>query len=322
LKSGNSILQFFRRAFVNPTKRNWKIVILCFVGASTFWFFNSLNKNYTTKINYPVQFDFDRDSVVILKELPAKIRIDVSSVGWNIFRKNLGINVEPVVVPLKNPTETSFMTGNYLLPIISDQIEELEVNYVAEDSVFFSIDKLVSKQVFLRIEPGNIAMEENHRITSEVKIDPDTILVFGPKSVLDSLGGVQWIDVLESGIEEDFSEPVTIGFLENRFLSSPITETNVSFEVSKFIRYVQSVPVEPRNFPEDRNIQLEPERIVLDFTIEESLVPQIADSLFLVTCDYKNVNPYDSTVIPRVVSHPDFIENISFVNSQLKVRFE
>ncbi len=109
---------------------NWKVVLLSIIGATTFWFFNALNKDYDARISYPIEFQFDRDSVVIMQPLPTTLSIDVSSGGWNLLRKTFWFNVTPIQIVLENPTEIGFYTRNSLMPIVSDQLDELKINYL------------------------------------------------------------------------------------------------------------------------------------------------------------------------------------------------
>ena len=74
----NSILNIFRF-----NRRNWRAVVLCVFAATIFWFFNALNKSYTTNINFPLSFDYDRDNFVPVRNLPAQVRLNVTGNGWD-----------------------------------------------------------------------------------------------------------------------------------------------------------------------------------------------------------------------------------------------
>src|SRR5436190_17094022 len=87
-------------------RKNWKAVVLCGFAATVFWFFNALNKNYTTNINFPIAFEFNQDNYVAVRPLPQVVRVNVTGMGWSLFRKSVGLNVPPLVVPLERPAET------------------------------------------------------------------------------------------------------------------------------------------------------------------------------------------------------------------------
>src|SRR5215216_6687499 len=96
----NSILNILRF-----NRRNWKAVALCIFAATVFWFFNALNKNYTTNINLPLVFDYDRENFMAVRPLPEAVRFNVTGLGWNLFRRSAGLKIPPLVVPLPQPGE-------------------------------------------------------------------------------------------------------------------------------------------------------------------------------------------------------------------------
>ena len=128
-------------------KANWKVILLCFSTAATFWFFNALNKVYTTRIDYPLNIVFNKDSLVAVKDPPEEIPVNVTGGGWQLLKRTISINTKPVVVQLENPVQTHFFTANNLLPIFSDQLTDLNINYIATDTIFFKIFGLQKRYI-------------------------------------------------------------------------------------------------------------------------------------------------------------------------------
>jgi hypothetical protein len=305
-KTGKSVLSFLQP----KQKDSIKIIFLCLSGATIFWFFNSLNKEYTTRINYPVSFELNEDSVVVMRELPDRIRLDVTSGGWNILRKSLGVDNEPVSIPLNKPTETRYLTGSYLLPTISDQISELLINYVVTDTLYFQIEKKTSKRVALRLDSLRINLERNHRVVSSCVLEPDSLDVYGPKSMIDTLSSIVYVPVKEREIDRNYSRKVTVPLNNNDFLYTSPREIEVRFDVEEMLYLIQRVNVQPVNFPDSLVKSKERWRVELGFWVKESMVNQSVDSLFFVELDYFNLNVRDSTIIPRVRSFPEFIDSL------------
>ena len=82
---------------------NLKVAIFCLVAATIFWFFNRLNKEYSATIRYPIVLDFDTDEFVATGELPDQVQINVSGLGWTIFKSGYLFNAEPIFVRIDNP---------------------------------------------------------------------------------------------------------------------------------------------------------------------------------------------------------------------------
>ena len=153
-----------------PSWPTWKVIFLCLVTATTFWFFRSLNGQYTTRINYPIQFEYDRDSLVAVEVLPDRLLIDVTSGGWNLLRKTYAFDIKPVSIYLENPVGTRYLAGASLFPMIADQFSDLKLNYVVTDTIFIYLEPQISRVVAIELDSTTFSFAENHRMTSPMSV--------------------------------------------------------------------------------------------------------------------------------------------------------
>jgi hypothetical protein len=60
---------------------------------------NVLNKdNYSIKLNYPLEIEYDNSAFVPMQPLPKRISVNVSGDGWTLLQKSwLNFNANPVV---------------------------------------------------------------------------------------------------------------------------------------------------------------------------------------------------------------------------------
>lgn len=299
---------------------NWKVVLLSVIGATTFWFFNALNKNYEARISYPVEFLFDRDSVVVMQPLASTVDIDVSSGGWNLLRKTFWFNVTPIQISLDNPTEIGFYTRNSLLPIVSDQLSELKINYLATDTVYIDIEAKKQKRVVLKVDSMAVDLAENHRITSPISISPDTVLLVGPKSFIDTIGATYQLDIVTRGISNDFKRDVTVNLPEGDLAQSKPEKVRVAFEVEKFERQSIEIVVEPQNFPSDSSAYLSRATVQVFYTVSEQNKKDFTEDDFVVTADYNMLDERTNSVLAILVYSPDPAIEIEVIPENIPVR--
>lgn len=301
--------------------KNWKVVLLSLLGATTFWFFNALNKNYNARINYPIEFAFSRDSVVVLRPLAKDLIIDVSSGGWNLLRKTFWFNVSPVIIPLDNPTEIGFYTRSSLLPIVEDQLSELTINYLVTDTVFIQIEPKITKKVKLSLDSLGIPLEENHRVTSSIQILPDSVFITGPKSFTDTLSLTYPISLNINGISNNYKRNVPVN-LPTRLAFSDPEEVIVSFGVERFERMSIKVKLEPVNFPEDSSIFLSENTIQVFYTVPESKNEDFDQDDFAVTADLRMLDSEDSTIMGILVYYPEEAIDLEVIPEHIKVSYD
>ncbi len=301
------------------TFNNWKVVLLSIVGATTFWFFNALNKDYDARISYPIVFEFERDSVVVMEPLASTLDIDVSSGGWNLLRKTFWFNVTPIQIVLENPTEIGFYTRNSLLPLVTDQLSELKINYLITDTVFINIERKRSKKVALFIDSLKIDLADNYRITSPIKLSPDSITLIGPKSFYDTLLSTYEIAIPSRGISSDYDREIDIPINNKRLVRTRPEQINAVFEVEKFTRESIDIPIETINFPKDSSLILAQKIVQIFYTVAESDNNKFDQNDFAVTVDLNMLTPKDSTVMSILVYYPEEVMDIEVIPENIKV---
>jgi len=289
------------RYFLPAFKKNWKVVVLSILGATTFWFFNAMSKNYDARLDYPLSYVFDRDSVIVVEPLQDKVKIDVSSGGWNLLRKTFRVNAIPIVIELENPTDIRYLTRGSLIPLITEQLDGLELTYVITDTLFFHIEKKVVRKIPIRVDSLNIPLAENHRLVSPIGKSQDSVVVIGPKTLMAGLPKFMNVKFSDDQIDADFDEHVTFD-LENRALMSTIPdEAKLSFSVDPFVNKKLEILVENLNFPKDSSIYPSRSNIAIHYIVNENQEDEVIASDFHVIVDFTMKNGADSTVAPLLM---------------------
>ncbi len=301
--------------------KNWKVVVISLIGATTFWFFNALNKNYDANIDYPVEFVFSRDSNVVMQPLPSSIRINVSSGGWNLLRKTFWFNVPPIKIPLEQASSTWFIDRGQLFPIVVNQMSELKVNHIVNDSLFLFIEQKTSKKVALKIDSTRIPVNPNYRITSSINITPDSIQLVGPSSFIDTLKNDYLLTLNMEDIDESVNQNILVN-LPNKQIESEPKEINISFDLEEYFEEEIEVKVELAGFPPDSSKYIENGLVTVKYVVSNTNRRTFNASEFVVLADFSTLDVKDSTVVPILLFYPVGIEEPEVIPEELKVVYE
>lgn len=288
------------------------------MGATTFWLFRALNEQHSALISYPIEFVFNRDSTVVMNPLPTAIKIDVSSGGWNLFRRTLIFGVDPLKVELDNPSEVNFLTQSFLSPIVEDQLEGLKINYIVTDTLFLNIERKIAKRMRLKVDSLNLSLEKDYQLISSIDIRPDHMMLIGPESIINSFETDFDITPDDNEIDEDFDSRVEVPIVFKDLIQSEPNEVNVSFEVDKFKNVKIEVPIAVQNFPNNRMPKLIDSTVNLTYRVNESFAEEYSVGDFRVIVDYDFLKT-DSTGAPMLIIYPDTLKQISM--DPKKVRF-
>lgn len=301
--------------------KNIRIIALSIVVAGTFWFLNALNGSYSTTFRYPIKFIYDTDKYIAVKKLPEDVLINVSGVGWNLFRINLGINTKPVVFRLEKPSETKKLPGSTLLGTITDQLAEFDVNFVLTDTFSIQIDNKVKRVYALNIDSLNINLDNNYWISSPITFSPDSVKLIGPESILDLYEDVITVKVPQQGIDENYQEDIAIDVVNNNLISRDPPTVQVNFAVEEYTNKKLMIPIIGQNFPEDSSAFLSNNNAFVSFKVALNKNEQLNDALFEVIADYKKFNKEDSTVVLSLKGFPKYIRGAKLDADTVKVSF-
>ncbi|MAZ42006.1 MAG: hypothetical protein CMB93_04410 [Flammeovirgaceae bacterium] len=291
------------------------------MGAATFWLFRALNKSHSALISYPIEFVFNVDSTVIMNPLPTTIKIDVSSGGWNLFRRTLIFSIDPIQVELDNPSEVNFLTQSFLSPIVEDQLKGLTINYIVTDTLFLSIERKITKRMILKVDSLSLPLEEDYQLMSNITIQPDHVVLTGPKSIINSFESDFYITLDENNIDEDFNGRVEVPIVFEDLIKSYPSEVNVSFEVDKFKNVKIGVPIILQNFPSNRVTTLLDSIVDVTYRVKESFKEDFSSEDFYVVLDYDFLKT-DSLGVPVLIKYPDTLRTVSIDSQKVRFRYE
>lgn len=321
MKNSIALYRGLKRLFAT-NKSNWKVVALCVLGATTFWFFNALNKDYATRINYPIQFVYEDSGTVVTNPLPEKVSMVVSGGGWNLLRKTLWFNATPIQIALDNPTYQKYITKSSLNTVINDQLTELRLNYVVTDTLFVSIERQLTKKVRVKVDSAALALADNIRLSGPIQLQPDSVLFTGPQSFIDGLADSVVVYVPEEDISGAYAGTIELSALKTPVVQIEPQAVEVNFPTEVFLRQTRQVAIRAINLPENKNIQLKDTVVQLSFTVSQNKLESLPPGSFNVLADFTEYNATDSTISLKLGAFPAVAENVSIQPLKTRVIYK
>ncbi|WP_375558818.1 hypothetical protein ACE193_13855 [Bernardetia sp. OM2101] len=300
---------------------NWSRLFLCIIISCFIWSFQALNKdNYHTTINFPLVIDYSRKDVVALEEPPKYISVQVSGSGWRLLQKTLGFGITPLQIDIEDPTQVKYFTAKSLMPDIVQQLSDVRVDFIAEDSIHLHYDSTMSKQVVLFVDSSKIFLAKNHRIASRIFLDPDSLTISGATSFVRAEPDSFEIILNENKLDENYDEMIDINYQPPRKVSFFPEGVQIKFDVDLYFKKTVTVLIKPIDFPKDSSVYLARQLAVVEYDVRRTNeMMTIPDSLYILA-DYKTRNMSDSTLQPLFFP-PYFMENVKIVPEKLNLIF-
>ncbi|WP_229253734.1 hypothetical protein [Dyadobacter sp. NIV53] len=221
-------------------KNKIKTFLVCLIAATFFWLMNVLNQdNYSVRLNYPLEVEYDNASFVPLQPLPKRLSVNVSGNGWNLVRKYwLNFNALPVVYKVNNPNKSSYINSTTLTDQITELFPDLHVNYVVSDTFELSFERKIRRIIPIRVDSAGIDMGEGYVISSIINVSPSLISVDGPVSLIKAYPDTIRIQVPTPKIQNNFDESLPIPLPVSPLVEVSHRNVYISFEVAQFLNTV------------------------------------------------------------------------------------
>ncbi|WP_040417502.1 hypothetical protein [Cyclobacterium qasimii] len=320
-----STLSNYFRKFRPDKTSNLKVVVLCVVTATTFWLLNALNKdNYTTIVNQPVSIQFDEEEYMAVEGLPNEVKIEINGNGWDLLKKYLGVSQDPLEINLDDPSHQPYLITAEIAQQMSEHISSTNLVRIVQDTLFFSIDKIVSKKI--QIIPDTLAntLAENYDFASPITMDPEFVTVKGPISVIEQLEGKLLVQLGENNIKNHYSKllPLELDKTKRDFLTLDEETVQISFQVVAFIEKTLKLEVKKLYFPANVNIEGDVNSVTLQFLVDERKQNDLEDLNLSAILNYNNRNREDSSIAVSLNVNRSFLRDITFSPDSFDLIYE
>jgi hypothetical protein len=309
------------RPFYSRDRQYWKVVLLCFTAATTFWLLNALNKTYTNiRTTYPLEFVYNKEKYIPLNPLPEKVEINVSGKGWKLLRKSLMLDVRPAEILIQSLPRQDFLTGPDLRPSVASVLDGLQLNFIFTDTIEFKFDRRIRRKIPLVVDSAGIVTAPNAFIASPILVTPDSVLFDGPASIVGKLPSPFPIKLPVSNLDRSFKRFVPVDYPHKSLVSASISDVEVSFAVSPLTWQEVSLRPGRQHFPDTLQVQSEPAAVTVRYGFAPGNAARISPEQFAAALDFTQYNPKDSTVAVVVTVKPAVVKKVVVEPKRVKLK--
>lgn len=324
MRSAEDIIEKLKGSFNTPSKKDekLKVVVLCIVISTTFWFFSALNKpDYVTQINYPIKLIYDDSLYTAIGELPEVLPLEVTGGGWDLMTRSFGFGMSPLEIELGDPTRGDFKITSTLRQAIAPKLEPVAINYILLDTLKFNIDRRIEKVVTLFVDSLNIALAPNFKRVSPIRMSIEKVTIKGPKSVLDTIKNPFKL-TMNGGLYQDLvQENISLSSLNTEIIRSDAEEITVSFQTKEYLQKSRMVAIRKLNFLNSEKTII-PDQIEVTYDWDASITNESDTANIDLRADLKRMQVKDSTILIRVESKSPYLTNIRLSQNRVKVKYE
>ena len=278
-----------------------------------FWFMTKLSKEYDSSIKYPVSY-INLPSNKLLQEKPSEyIDVRIKATGFKLISSKVSprkLTIDASNIYGKSLTNYYLLLSQQKLSVQKQLNTGVKVAYFIKDSVHFKLGVLHQKKVVVKLI-SDLLFAEGFELNNSISIQPDSILLTGPKSTLDTISSVSTGLLQKKELNVSINEFLDIKeFNPDSNVSAEKDKVLITASVERFTEGSVEVPIKVINIPDGKQINTFPKFVKVTYRIALSNFNKIDSSTFLIECDYgiseNNNLPY---LIPKLIGSSSIIKN-------------
>ena len=295
------------------SKKNRELLIFLFflfISAS-FWFMQTLNDTYDYEFAVSFRIKNVPDKMVITSEIPSTVRFTVRDKGTVLLNYMFGQSFYPIVLDWNDYYNNA--TGNRieipqadLLKSIKGQlITSTKIVAIKSEAIDVVYTKGEAKKIPVRLQARIITAKQFY--ISQILIKPDSVLVYAPKKLLDSLKVAYTVDLQLHAVSDTTKEKIPLRAVHGAKFVPEVVAVQLNTDI--YMEKSLEIPITGVRFPDNKALKTFPSKITVTFQTG------LLESRNITSNDFKVVTDYDELmkkgrVVLHILSAPRGIKNV------------
>lgn len=290
------------RNFLLSRKSREFLIFLFFVFVSfCFWLLQVLNDDYETELSIPLRMKNVPENVVLTSELPKELRIGVKDRGTVLVNYLLGQTLYPVTIDFTDyqdkGTQVRILSNTLQKRIASQLNQSTKLSTIKPDTLELIYTRGEGKKIPVKLR-GEVSADRPYYL-SEVIYSPDSVMVYAPKEILDTITSAFTESLYIEQIADTTRQRVELMPVKGAKFTPSYCD--LTFLVDMYSEKTVEVPVQGVNFPKDKQLRTFPSKVKVKFQIGLSYFNSVTADDFVVVVDYNQLHKNESDKCPLVL---------------------
>jgi hypothetical protein len=267
-------------------KHKLPIIILSFIFAIVVWGSITLSDQFFSSYNYRVRVINTPEGYVCGMINPNTISIKVKAKGWQLLNLNL------------NPSSEFLVSARGDSGIIKvdayDQIPEnswlgsgVTIIDMSPRNISLNVEKIAFKKLKV-IANTELKFQTGFGLATPIKIDPDSILAAGPKSIIKGLNSIETKKVILSSIDNKINFITELQELPG--FEYQQNKVDLTLDVQRIVdNTLDGIKVKVENIPPDRDVVLIPNIISCGLRGGTNIIGKVSPDQINATIAYRDI---------------------------------
>ncbi len=305
--------------------REFLIFLFFFALSAVFWLLQTLNETFETEVVVPLKLNNVPSNLIITSDLPDELHVTVQDKGSILMKYLYGQPLTPVTVDYKN-YDFGGMAGRVQVQeaevrraIAAQLFSSTRIQSIKPDTLEFFYNRGLKKKVPVLIS-GVIEPAQQYYLR-HVVAKPDSVVVFAPSSILDTLRAAYTQNFYQAGLVESKNLQIPVRPIRGaKFIPDVL---DVQIDVDIYTEKTVEVPIVGVNFPADKDLRTFPSKVKVTFKVGSKSYKSITADDFVLVISYEELINNESSKIPlHLKSIPEGVSSVRIHPSEVDYLLE
>lgn len=293
--------------------REFLIFLFFFALSAVFWLLQTLNETFETEVVVPLKLNNVPSNLVITSDLPDELHVTVQDKGSILMKYLYGQPLTPVTVDYKNydfgglAGRVQVQEAEVRRAIAAQLFSSTRIQSIKPDTLEFFYNRGLKKKVPVLIS-GVVEPAQQYYLR-HVVAKPDSVVVFAPSSILDTLQAAYTQSFYQAGLVESKNLQVPVRPIRGaKFIPDVL---DVQIDVDIYTEKTVEVPIVGVNFPADKDLRTFPSKVKVTFKVGSKSYKSITADDFVLVISYEELINNESSKIPlHLKSIPEGVSSV------------
>ncbi len=307
-------------------KRKLYVFVLCVLCSALFWLFIKLSQDNQAPFSKNIIFNNFPEGTTGVNQSDSTVSFVLETSGLRLITESyfspedtLFFDVDQLSAVSKDGHKAFYLTREELHHQLSTSYGDwASVTLVEPDTVKVEAVKAITRKLPVYLD-ANINYEKRFNLYGEKTVQPDSITVTGPKSILDTMDVVKTRFLEKENVRATFRKDVDLN-IPSKLLTADVRSVMVHVPVEEFTEATISLPIviECPDPAALEQLRLFPQKVDLSYVVALRDYRMVNENMFQVsvTCPQAELNASDRLHV-HLDKYPAFVEVLNIRPSRV-----
>jgi len=273
---------------LRPSK-NFFVFLVCLCLSALFWYIIALNEEREIDFNLRLNLKNVPENVVVTSALPPNIKVTLKDRGAQLLSYKYSGGLPAVNIDFRNYDQQSghvILKNNDITKTLLAKLQPTtKVTAINPGTIDYYYNFGLHSKVPVRLR-ASLSTNKFYNISS-VKLYPDSVTVYGSKSVLDTLSTIYTDYITLSQLKEKTIRRIPLQKIKGAKIVPETTVLRV--DIDQITEKTVEVPVKWINFPATKVLKTFPSSVKVTFQVGTAMYKQVHAEDFVIVISYDDV---------------------------------